>query len=70
VITNRSAAAHIKRALVVHLGAFFTPYTIVMFIIGLWLGYLGAVDAYRACRQEPRDHGVAVSCPAWTAADD
>jgi hypothetical protein len=46
------------------LGAFFSPYALAMFILGLWLGYLGAVDQYRMCLQ-PREHGVPTDCPDW-----
>jgi hypothetical protein len=70
VITNRSAAAPIRRALVLHLGAFFTPYTLAMFILGLWLGYLGAVEEFHNCRRETRDHSLAAACPEWITVDN
>lgn len=54
------------RVLGSHLGAFFTPYTMLMFILGLWLGYLGAVDQYRECRRVRWVHSIALSCPEWT----
>lgn len=69
VITNRSAAAHIRRTLSSHLGALFSLHALVMFVLGLWLGYRGAVDEYRACRRAPANHGVAAACPAWAFGD-
>jgi len=54
-----------------HLGAFFTPYTMLMFILGLWLGYLGAVEQFRTCWDESLSHGVAASqCPIWVFGGD
>jgi hypothetical protein len=46
-------------------GAFFTPYTMLMFILGLWLGYRGAVDQYRICRAARTEPAAFRSCPRW-----
>jgi hypothetical protein len=51
------------------LGAFFTPHTLAMFILGLWLGYLSAVDQFRLC-QQPREHGVSPDCPEWVTSGE
>jgi hypothetical protein len=48
------------------LGAFVTPYGLAMFILGLWLGYLGAVEQYRACQQPSPDYVAVATCPEWT----
>lgn len=40
--------------------------SLAAFVLGLWLGYLGAVEQFRSCRQAP-EHGVEIPCPDWVA---
>lgn len=60
----------LRLAVLAHLRALLSPYALAMFALGLWLGYLGAIDEYRACAQEPLDHDVVVQCPDWVLNDN